>query len=98
MPSFYKNRKDIKNNAGYVENYQIRRDGVHRSDHCQVCSYCGESVFDCYLCAKNPWMVVSVCHQGHCECFTHEEIKFNKLQKLVLNLKLFEFKFPHRVK
>lgn len=98
MSSFYKNRKDIKNNNGYVGNYQIKKDGQHRPDNCISCSYCGESVFDCYLCAKNPWRVVSVCNKGHCECFTREEIEFNKLQKLVLNLQLFEFKYKNKVK
>lgn len=98
MSSFYTNKKNIKNNDEYTDTYNEKQEGHCLPDNCISCSYNGETIFDCYLCAKNPYKLFSVSCNGHCKCFSDQKIAITKLEKFFLNLKGFEFRYKNRIK
>ena len=85
MASFYTNKKNTKSNDEYRENWKRKSNRRGRMPNiCVLCSYRCDSVFDSYVCIKNPYRVVSVSHNGHCNCFTRKEIELTKFQKIIL--------------
>lgn len=98
MGSVYINKQKIKNNDGYIDEYNEKKGGQNIPDNCIVCSYSGETFFDCYVCAKNPYKVASVSCHGHCNCFTKDPIKFTKIQKFFLKIMGVNFRYNERVK